>query len=142
MLNVKSSNVIMTGSRSYFMMHNFSASIMGRRCLLTNITIWTEPIYRCPLTVTTFLKQGSRSSWQLLLYYRGSAISKIIGLNVQNSSNFDATVRMWVYEEIVEGRNLSEIINEQHENVKYLPGVHLPENVVSWYIIMVEHQLN
>ena len=61
--------------------------------------------------------------------YRGSAISKIIGLNVQNSANFDTTVRMWVYEEIVDGRNLSEIINEQHENVKYLPGVHLPENV-------------
>ena len=64
--------------------------------------------------------------------YRGSAISRIIGLNVQNSPNFDKTVRMWVYEETVEGRNLSEIINERHENIKYLPGVHLPENVVSY----------
>ena len=38
---------------------------------------------------------------------------------------------MWVYEEMVEGRKLTEIINEDHENVKYLPGVKLPENVVA-----------
>ena len=36
---------------------------------------------------------------------------------------------MWVYEEMIEGRKLTEIINEDHENVKYLPGVKLPENV-------------
>jgi glycerol-3-phosphate dehydrogenase len=28
-----------------------------------------------------------------------------------------------------EGRKLTEIINEDHENKKYLPGVQLPENV-------------
>ena len=38
---------------------------------------------------------------------------------------------MWVYEELIEGRKLTEIINEDHENVKYLPGVKLPENVVA-----------
>ena len=38
---------------------------------------------------------------------------------------------MWVYEEIVDGEKLSEIINKRHENVKYLPGEKLPENVVS-----------
>lgn len=26
---------------------------------------------------------------------------------------------MWVYEELIEGKKLSEIINEKHENVKY-----------------------
>lgn len=36
---------------------------------------------------------------------------------------------MWVYEEQVEGGKLSEIINTRHENVKYLPGKKLPENV-------------
>ncbi|KAJ3032998.1 Glycerol-3-phosphate dehydrogenase [Rhizophlyctis rosea] len=36
---------------------------------------------------------------------------------------------MWVFEEEVNGRKLTQIINEQHENVKYLPGVKLPENV-------------
>ena len=38
---------------------------------------------------------------------------------------------MWVFEEIVDGRKLSELINEIHENKKYLPGIKLPENVVS-----------
>lgn len=36
-----------------------------------------------------------------------------------------------VFEETVDGEKLSEIINTRHENVKYLPGKKLPENVVS-----------
>lgn len=31
----------------------------------------------------------------------------------------------------VKGRKLTEIINTDHENVKYLPGVKLPENIVA-----------
>ena len=37
---------------------------------------------------------------------------------------------MWVFEEMVDGRKLTEIINTDHENVKYLPGHKLPPNVV------------
>jgi glycerol-3-phosphate dehydrogenase (NAD+) len=29
---------------------------------------------------------------------------------------------MWVFEEIVNGRKLTEIINTEHENTKYMPG--------------------
>ena len=29
----------------------------------------------------------------------------------------------------MEGRKLTDIINEEHENVKYLPGVELPHNL-------------
>ena len=43
---------------------------------------------------------------------------------------------MWVYEETVtatngEERNLTDVINNDHENVKYLPGIKLPENIVA-----------
>ena len=38
---------------------------------------------------------------------------------------------MWVYEEMIEGKKLTDIINSEHENVKYLPGIKLPNNVVS-----------
>ncbi|KAG2187126.1 hypothetical protein INT44_004796 [Umbelopsis vinacea] len=62
----------------------------------------------------------------------GSAIAKIVGENAQKHSDlFDRQVRMWVFEEQVDGRNLTDIINEKHENVKYLPGVKLPENVIA-----------
>lgn len=44
---------------------------------------------------------------------------------------FERRVNMYVYEENFEGRKLTEVINEKHENVKYLPGIKLPENVVS-----------
>ncbi|XP_078084310.1 glycerol-3-phosphate dehydrogenase [NAD(+)], cytoplasmic-like [Mustelus asterias] len=59
----------------------------------------------------------------------GSAIAIIIGKNVAESSHFDPIVKMWVYEEILNGRKLTDIINTDHENVKYLPGHKLPENV-------------
>ncbi|KAM4711387.1 glycerol-3-phosphate dehydrogenase 1-like protein isoform 2-T2 [Anableps anableps] len=61
----------------------------------------------------------------------GSSIAKIIGHNVKASNRFDPMVNMWVYEEIIDGRKLTEIINTEHENVKYLPGHKLPKNVVA-----------
>ncbi|XP_053481761.1 glycerol-3-phosphate dehydrogenase 1a [Ictalurus furcatus] len=61
----------------------------------------------------------------------GSAIAKLVGLNAGQNSKFDSQVRMWVFEEMVDGRKLTEIINTVHENVKYLPGHKLPENVVA-----------
>lgn len=63
--------------------------------------------------------------------FRGSAIAKIVGRNAARLPNFEDRVTMWVYEEIIEGKKLTEIINETHENVKYLPGHKLPPNVVS-----------
>lgn len=62
---------------------------------------------------------------------RGSAIAKIVGGNAAKLANFDSRVTMWVFEEDIGGRKLTEIINTQHENVKYLPGHKLPSNVVS-----------
>lgn len=43
---------------------------------------------------------------------------------------------MWVFEEKLttpDGREqkLTDIINSRHENVKYLPGINLPENVIA-----------
>ncbi|KAG8432173.1 hypothetical protein GDO86_016712 [Hymenochirus boettgeri] len=61
----------------------------------------------------------------------GSAIAKVIGNNVTKSIRFHPTVTMWVFEEMIDGRKLTEIINQQHENVKYLPGHRLPQNVVA-----------
>ncbi|XP_023651156.1 glycerol-3-phosphate dehydrogenase [NAD(+)], cytoplasmic isoform X1 [Paramormyrops kingsleyae] len=61
----------------------------------------------------------------------GSAIAKIVGANVAQNPRFDKTVNMWVFEEVVNGRKLTEIINTEHENIKYLPGHKLPPNVVA-----------
>lgn len=61
----------------------------------------------------------------------GSTIAKIIGFNVQENPKFETRVNMYVYEEMIDGRKLTEIINTTHENVKYLPGHKLPSNVVA-----------
>lgn len=44
---------------------------------------------------------------------------------------------MWVFEENINGRKLTDIINTEHENVKYLPGYKLPENVVRDMRVMI-----
>lgn len=60
----------------------------------------------------------------------GSAIAKLAAENAaKHTDTFQKDVPMWVYEEQVNGRNLTSIINEDHENVKYLPGVSLPTNL-------------
>ncbi|XP_009881480.1 PREDICTED: glycerol-3-phosphate dehydrogenase [NAD(+)], cytoplasmic isoform X2 [Charadrius vociferus] len=59
----------------------------------------------------------------------GSAIAKIAGSNAAQLSTFENQVNMWVLEEEVGGRRLTDIINTEHENVKYLPGHKLPPNV-------------
>ena len=71
----------------------------------------------------------------------GSAIATIVGPNCERLSDVDSTVHLWVYEEMVKvpdatngnliERKLSEVINERNENVKYLPGVKLPKNVIA-----------
>ncbi|GAA5997754.1 glycerol-3-phosphate dehydrogenase family protein [Rhodotorula paludigena] len=62
----------------------------------------------------------------------GSAIARLVAKNVkERSDDFDTEVRMWCYEEDYEGRKLTEVINEKHENVKYLPGISLGDNVIA-----------
>lgn len=47
------------------------------------------------------------------------------------NTGMDPEICMWVHEETVNGMKLTEIINTQHENVKYLPGKKLSPNVVA-----------
>lgn len=61
----------------------------------------------------------------------GSAIAKIVGANAASLPEFNDRVTMYVFEEMINGKKLTEIINETHENVKYLPGHKLPPNVVA-----------
>ena len=59
------------------------------------------------------------------------AIAKIVGSNCKRNDDFEDEVRMWVFEETVNGRKLTEIINSEHENVKYMRGIKLPTNIIA-----------
>ncbi|CAB4440971.1 unnamed protein product [Rhizophagus irregularis] len=61
----------------------------------------------------------------------GTVVAKILGTNVVQQSGFEHEIKMWVFEEMIGERKLTDLINEKHENVKYLPGVSIPENVVA-----------
>ncbi|KAF2343458.1 Glycerol-3-phosphate dehydrogenase NAD-dependent eukaryotic [Trinorchestia longiramus] len=60
----------------------------------------------------------------------GTTISHLISKNIMGKREFEQTVYMWTYEELVDGRKLTEIINKESENVKYLPGIKL-KNVLA-----------
>jgi glycerol-3-phosphate dehydrogenase (NAD+) len=80
---------------------------------------------------------------------RGSTIAKIIAENTKEHPDlFQPEVQMWVYEEeatvpksskhfdqnskySTEKHPLTELINHFHENVRYLPNIALPENIIA-----------
>ncbi|CAH6722200.1 glycerol-3-phosphate dehydrogenase [NAD(+)] 1 [[Candida] jaroonii] len=62
----------------------------------------------------------------------GTAVAKIISENTREKTElFEPKVNMWVFEEDIDGEKLTNIINTKHENVKYLPGIKLPENLIA-----------
>lgn len=61
----------------------------------------------------------------------GTAIARVVGQNCRDLFFFQNEVKMWVFEEDWKGEKLSSVINKEHENVKYMPGVKLPANVVA-----------
>lgn len=62
----------------------------------------------------------------------GSVAAKLLASNSRSLSQFHDEVRMWVYEEILPcGEKLSEHINRTKVNAKYLPKIHLGDNVVA-----------
>ncbi|EDX13909.1 GD20943 [Drosophila simulans] len=60
----------------------------------------------------------------------GSAIAAVVSNNVLEG-DFDSRVHLYVYDEMIGDTALSEIINTRHENVKYLPGIKLPNNLIA-----------
>lgn len=62
----------------------------------------------------------------------GTAVAKLVAENcAEKPALFQKQVNMWVFEEDIDGRKLTDIINNDHENVKYLPDIKLPENLVA-----------
>lgn len=79
----------------------------------------------------------------------GSAIAKIVAENTREHPDlFEQDVQMWVYEEELtvpptskhydagskfstQPHKLTTLINHFHENVKYLPGISLPSNLIA-----------
>lgn len=62
----------------------------------------------------------------------GTTAARLIAENVEKLDDFDNTVKIWVFDEKVNGESLVKIFNTAHENVKYLPGYRLPENLVAY----------
>eukprot|EP01041_Mallomonas_annulata_P004718 gene4718-9362_t len=59
----------------------------------------------------------------------GTTIASKIAPNVKRTDDYDDEVVMWVFEETIDGRKLTDIINEERSNCKYLPGIPLDGNI-------------
>uniref|UniRef100_A0A1B0G9C4 Glycerol-3-phosphate dehydrogenase [NAD(+)] n=1 Tax=Glossina morsitans morsitans TaxID=37546 RepID=A0A1B0G9C4_GLOMM len=62
----------------------------------------------------------------------GTAVAKVVAENAIRLEDVENRVNLFVYDEIFEGKRLSETINQHHINSKYLPYVKLPENLVAF----------
>ncbi|KAJ8604634.1 hypothetical protein MRB53_041732 [Persea americana] len=81
--------------------------------------------------------------------HRGAAVAKIVAENTNAHPDlFERDVQMWVFEENIKipkeskhyktgspdadkPQKLTSVINELHENVKYLPDISLPHNLIA-----------
>ncbi|KAI1336901.1 NAD-dependent glycerol-3-phosphate dehydrogenase N-terminus-domain-containing protein [Xylariaceae sp. FL0016] len=66
----------------------------------------------------------------------GSTIAKVCAENTKEHPElFEEEVQVWVYEEDVEyqgtPQKLTSVINTHHENIKYLPNIKLPSNLIA-----------
>ncbi|KAL7412865.1 NAD-dependent glycerol-3-phosphate dehydrogenase C-terminus-domain-containing protein [Mrakia frigida] len=62
----------------------------------------------------------------------GTALARIAAINAAEKEGFHPEVRMWVREREVPGRGLlTELMNKEHENERYLPDVVLPSNLIA-----------
>lgn len=48
---------------------------------------------------------------------------------MKNSDIFEREVRQWVFEEEFNGEKLTDVINRERENPKYLPGIKFTDNI-------------
>ncbi|KAF7683860.1 Glycerol-3-phosphate dehydrogenase [NAD(+)], cytoplasmic [Astathelohania contejeani] len=61
----------------------------------------------------------------------GTTIGKLIAENIANNPAYDEEILMWTYEELIGNEKITDIINNTHINVKYLPGIKLPLTLVA-----------
>lgn len=124
--------------------HSFMCEISifcGKKPLIFKNLSWQWPLVNHDHDYWNWVQKMSTLIKFFVFIYRGSAIAKIVGSNAKRLPQYEDRVTMWVFEEMIEGKKLTEIINETHENVKYLPNHKLPENIVSRIVFLLLYLL-
>ena len=90
---------------------------------------------RLPMLLLTLLTQLILSK-RIAIIGSGnwaSTIARLLASNVEEREElkFEPEIRMWTIHETYEGKNLTDLINTQHENLKYLPGYLLSSNIIA-----------
>ncbi|CAG9476711.1 glycerol-3-phosphate dehydrogenase, putative [Plasmodium vivax] len=112
---------MMKGFLSYLLlMPQLATCFSGSQPSVSRNALMANATNSLPLKVSVI---GS-GSW-------GTVVSKIVAENTHKSKIFHPLVRMYVKEEIVDNEKLSNIINTKKENVKYMKGMKVPDNVVA-----------
>ena len=69
----------------------------------------------------------------------GTAVASKLGNKFQQAEEnqndfsyiYDENIILWVYDELIDNKSLVDIINESHENTKYLKGIKLTPNIIA-----------
>ncbi|KAG9006971.1 glycerol-3-phosphate dehydrogenase [Tulasnella sp. JGI-2019a] len=115
-----------------FLISRSSRNIVTRN--RPRIPLTQQGYFTAPTSATTAKMPGNSGKKEKVAVIGsgnwGSAIARIAGINTKRyPDQYEEEVVMWVREEQVDGRPLTEIINEKHENVKYLTGINIGSNI-------------
>eukprot|EP01055_Gregarina_sp_Pseudo9_P003980 Gregarina_sp_Pseudo_9__3979@NODE_411_length_2894_cov_28_431524_g388_i0_p2_GENE_NODE_411_length_2894_cov_28_431524_g388_i0NODE_411_length_2894_cov_28_431524_g388_i0_p2_ORF_typecomplete_len410_score61_78NAD_Gly3P_dh_N/PF01210_23/1e43NAD_Gly3P_dh_C/PF07479_14/3e42F420_oxidored/PF03807_17/0_026Rossmannlike/PF10727_9/0_59_NODE_411_length_2894_cov_28_431524_g388_i02751504 len=99
---------------------------------MTALSVTQFPSAESAPDLRKVLRNGA---WKITLVGAGNwatAVGIVVAENALESYMLDERVRVFVHDEqMPDGRMLSQHINEDHVNSKYLPGIQLPENLVA-----------
>jgi glycerol-3-phosphate dehydrogenase len=96
---------------------NFGTAIARR------IALNIEEQYKLSLNKTNNHNDGSSSNSSIGVVDNSNSSND----NINNKNSYE--VKMWIYDEMINGKLLSSIINNDRINIKYLPNVILPPTI-------------
>ena len=101
-------------------------------CKVDHAVILTRKLSLCGAAARMYSTAGKEKIAMIGSGNFGSALVRILGRNaLDKPETFDPKVSMYVHEEMIDGKPLTQIINETNENVKYLKGAKFTPNVVA-----------
>ncbi|OLY82830.1 Glycerol-3-phosphate dehydrogenase 1-like protein, partial [Smittium mucronatum] len=127
----------MVPSVRFFTDYKLPVSRLVSSSLFTNPNTRTLPLFRANKIVpfASFSSKSNILNMEKICVYGsgnwGSTAVRFLADNAAKYDCFDNTVNMYVHCEIYNGRDLTEIINTDKENPKYLPGFKFPDNIVA-----------
>ena len=124
---MKEINTNKGSNREFLLLLPFSVYRHGIIILIkeTNCNCWFRQLGKCHVSELSFLDEFQLDELEYSAAHIGEKVPQL-------KNDYHERILMWCKEEkLDDGKMLTDVINKEHKNVKYLPDQKLPENVVA-----------